>query len=123
MGRFPTNRMKKQKSKTLVRESTADYTKWRHPGGKLRELGPKALEPKELLAILISTGYKGRSAEAIAEDLLAKYGSLEALSNLPLSKLLEIKGLGDVKIIRIAAALELARRTTEEMLSKHGKKI
>lgn len=106
-----------------ISEDQSEYKRWRHPGGKLRELGPKALDTKELLAILISTGYKGKSAEDVADDLLTKYGSLEALSNVPLSRLLEIKGLGDVKIIRIAAALELARRTTEEILTKHGKKI
>jgi DNA repair protein RadC len=92
---------------------------WLHPGGKLRELGPKAVSTKELLAILISTGHKGKSAEDIAGEILDKFESLEKLSNAPLAELLEIKGLGDVKIIRIAAALELARRTTEELLNKH----
>lgn len=92
---------------------------WSHPGGKLRELGPKAVSTKELLAILISTGHKGKSAEDIAGEIIDKFESLEQLSNAPLAELLEIKGLGDVKIIRIAAALELARRTTEEMINKH----
>ncbi|MFQ5798785.1 MAG: UPF0758 domain-containing protein [Bacteroidota bacterium] len=115
-------RIKKPKSRTLVHEQATEYRKWRHPGGKLRELGPKSLSTKELLAVLISTGYKGKSAEDIAHELLSKYGSLDSLCNLPLSELLQIKGLGDVKIVRIAAALELARRTTEEILSRHGKK-
>ncbi len=114
--------IKKRTSRTVVREESSQYRKWRHAGGKLRELGPKSLSTKELLAILISTGYKGKSAEDVADELLSKYGSLESLSNLPLSELLQIKGLGDVKIVRIAAALELARRSTEEILSKHGKK-
>jgi len=96
---------------------------WSHPGGKLRELGPKAVSTKELLAILISTGYKGKSAEEIAGDILERFESFEQLSNAPLAELLEIKGLGDVKIIRIAAALELARRTTEEMVKKNRNKM
>jgi DNA repair protein RadC len=45
---------------------------------------------------------------------------LAALSNEPLARLLEIKGLGDVKIIRIAAALELGRRTAEEIIEKRN---
>lgn len=110
------------KSTNRIREDSPEYKRWEHPGGKLRELGPKALSTSELLAILISTGYKGKSAEDVANELLSQFGSLESLSNVPLAKLLEIKGLGDVKIIRIAAALELARRTTQEILSKHGKK-
>lgn len=36
---------------------------WKHPGGKLRELGAEALTDAELLAILISTGIKGKPAE------------------------------------------------------------
>jgi len=43
---------------------------WRHPGGKLRELGPQALTDAELLAILIGTGIPGRSAEAIAGEVI-----------------------------------------------------
>lgn len=46
----------------------------------------------------------------IAEEVIEQFGSLEGLANQPLERLLEIKGLSDVKIIRIAAAYELARR-------------
>lgn len=88
-------------------------TKWKHPGGKLRELGADTLTDTELLAILISTGIRGRPAERIAEEILERFGSLEGLANQPLEKLLEIKGLSDVKIIRIAAAFELACRLTD----------
>ena len=88
-------------------------TKWKHPGGKLREEGAERLTDQELLAILISTGIKGKPAEKIADEILQKFGSLEGLANQPLEKLLEIKGLSDVKIIRIAASFELARRIME----------
>lgn len=115
--------MPSKRKPTRVSEETEGYTTWKHPGGKLRDVGPKALSDEELLAILISTGYSGKTAVEVARDLLDKFGSLEELTNLPLAKLLAIKGLGDVKIIRIAAALELARRTTNEILSKHGKKV
>ncbi len=86
--------------------------RWRHPGGKLREEGPASLTDQELLAILISAGIKGKPAEKIAKELLERFGSLEGLANQPLERLLEIKGLSDVKIIRIAASFELARRLT-----------
>jgi DNA repair protein RadC len=114
--------MGRKKITQQIRENNAQYKVWKHPGGKLRELGPKALTTKELLAILISTGYKGKSAEDVADELLTRFGSLENLSNVPLAKLLEIKGLGDVKIIRIAAAFELARRIVKEKLEKYGAK-
>jgi DNA repair protein RadC len=88
--------------------------KWKHPGGKLRELGPKSLTDTELLAILISSGIKGKPAEEIAEEIFANFGSFKEMANQPLQKFLEIKGLGNVKSIRIAAAFEIARRMANQ---------
>ena len=89
---------------------------WQHPGGKLRELGADKLSDAELLAVLVSSGTKGRPAETIAREILNRFGSLAGLANQPLEALLSVKGLGDVKILRIAAALELARRTANEII-------
>jgi DNA repair protein RadC len=89
-------------------------TKWKHPGGKLRELGANRLTDQELLSIIIAPGIKGRPAEQIAADVLDRFGSLEGLANQPLESLLQIKGLSDVKITRIAAAFELARRMSKK---------
>jgi DNA repair protein RadC len=105
---------KKQRSKV----KSAKMPHWHHPGGKLRELGPEKLNDAELLSILISTGTKGKSAENIAEEILTKYGSFKGMANQPLEKFLKFKGLGDVKIIRIAAAFEIARRIVKEVLSE-----
>ncbi len=89
--------------------------KWNHPGGKLVELGPSALTDEELLAILIGSGYKGRSAQAIAKDLLDNYYSIPGLMGRKLTDLSKIKGLKDVKVIRIAAAFEIARRVVKAL--------
>ena len=43
------------------------------------------------------------------------------MANQPLEKFLKIKGLGDVKIIRIAAAFEIARRMVDEALKLYDK--
>jgi DNA repair protein RadC len=91
--------------------------KWHHPGGKLREQGADTLSDAELLAILISTGIKGKPAEKIAEEVLEKFGSFYGMANQPLEKFLEFKGLADVKIIRIAAAFEIGRRLAKEISS------
>lgn len=96
-------------------------SQWRHPGGKLRELGSQSLTDAELLAILISPGIRGKPATKIAEDILAKFGSFKGMANQPLQKLLEIKGLGDVKALRIAAAFEIARRIVNEVLKDSEK--
>ena len=102
-------------------EGTTLSKTWHHPGGKLRERGAVSLTDKELLSILISPGIKGKSAEKIAEEIIDKYGSLRGLANQPLENLLEIKGLSDVKIIRIAAAFELARRMSSKGEDEKGK--
>ncbi len=94
--------------------------KWSHPGGKLRELGPEYLTDAELLSILISSGIKGKPAEKIAEEVLEKFNSFKGMANQPLEKFLEIKGLSDVKIIRIAAAFEIARRIVNQVLEENG---
>lgn len=96
-----------------------DRPDWTHPGGKLIERGADALTDAELLAILISTGIKNRPAEKIAEDIIKKFDSFRGMSNQPLSKLMEIKGMGDVKAIRIAAAFEIARRIVNEVLKEY----
>ena len=95
--------------------------KWTHPGGKLRELGAESLTDAELLAILISTGTKGKTAEDVAKEILNKFGSFKGMANQPLEKFLEIKGLGDVKIIRIAAAFEIARRIVNQVVKEYNK--
>jgi len=105
----------KRPKKNRVGESAEAY-QWRHAGGKLRELGADKLSDAELLSILISTGIKGKPAERIAQEILGKFGSFKGLANQPVEKLLQIKGLADVKVTRIAAAFEIARRIVNEVL-------
>jgi len=95
--------------------------KWTHPGGKLRELGAESLTDAELLAILISTGTKSKTAEDVAKEILDKFGSFKGMANQPLEKFLQFKGLGDVKIIRIAAGFEIARRIVNQVLKEYNK--
>ena len=61
----------------------------------------------------------GKPAEEIAEEIFANFGSFKGMANQPLKKFLEIKGLGDVKIIRIAAAFEIARRIVNQVLKDY----
>ena len=91
---------------------------WRHPGGKLIEEGPDKLSDSELLSILIGTGTKGKSAEEIANEIICKFGGYKGMANQPLERFLEFKGLGDVKIIRIAAAFEIARRIVKQVTNE-----
>jgi DNA repair protein RadC len=104
-----------KKKKKLIREKKVEYKPWRHPGGKLMQFGPEKMTDTELLAILISTGVKGKSAERIAEEIMERFGSFKGLANQPFEKLQTFKGLGQVKTIRIAAAFEIARRIVHQI--------
>lgn len=42
------------------------------------------------------------------------------MTNQPLEKFLQFKGLGDVKIIRIAAAFEIARRIVNQVIEERN---
>jgi DNA repair protein RadC len=106
--------MKKKKARQKTTGSEIHH--WRHAGDKLVERGTDALSDAEVLSIIIGTGIKGKPAEKIAEEILAKFGSYKGMSNQPLEKFLKIKGLGDVKIVRIAAAFEIAKRTVDRVI-------
>jgi DNA repair protein RadC len=88
---------------------------WDHAGVKLIELGPVSLTDEELLAVLIGSGYKDRSAQDIAREIINNYYSIAGLMGKKLTDLAKIKGLNDVKILRIAAAFEIARRVVKAL--------
>lgn len=97
------------------------------PRERMRALGPRALSPRELLALLIETGQPpqgdrpGRTALDVAGDLLrwASPGggaaSLRRIMTSPLKSLCEVPGIGEAKAAKVLAALELGRRAAEEM--------
>jgi len=87
---------------------------WNHPGGKLIELGPAELTDEELLAILIGSGYKGRTAQDIAKELLDKYYSIAGLLGKTFADFADIKGLKKGKMARIAAPFEMTKRIFSE---------
>ena len=101
-----------------VKDEERTYSaRWRHPGGKMLELGAEKLSDTELLSILIGVGIKGKSAEQIAEEMIERFGSFKGLANQPMEKLQKLKGLGPVKIVRIATAFEIARRIVKQTKS------
>lgn len=87
---------------------------WNHPGGKLIELGPATLTDEELLAILIGSGYRGRSAQEIAKELLDRYYSIAGLLGKTFADFPDIKGLKKGKMARIAAPFEMIKRIFSE---------
>ena len=85
------------------------------PREKLRLRGAKALSNAELLAILLGSGTGGKNVLDVAQELMKTAGGrLNLLGAMPLERLITQKGVGEVRAITLAAALELGRRTFEE---------
>jgi DNA repair protein RadC len=69
----------------------------------------------DLLAEIIGSGIRGRPPKVIAKDLLARFGSFLGLFGQDMGDFLRVKGLNSVKIIRIAAAMEIAKRLSQAL--------
>ncbi len=72
--------------------------------------GPEHMTDKQLLALILRSGVRGRSVTDLAEGLLNEYGSLSALAEVSAADLAAVKGMGRVRAQVVKAALELARR-------------
>jgi DNA repair protein RadC len=80
------------------------------PREKLLMSGAGALSDAELLAVLFGTGLPGRNVVEVAQDLLARHGSLRGLLGAPAPVARNGTGLGPARYASLHAALELARR-------------
>lgn len=80
------------------------------PREKLLLKGPDSLSDAELLAIFLRVGIKGKSAIDLAQELLARFGSLRGLYAAPVEELQAVLGLGDAKIAQFKAVIELSKR-------------
>ncbi|MEW5947069.1 MAG: DNA repair protein RadC [bacterium] len=94
----------------MTRYRIKDLPEHERPRERLEAEGSKALSNSELLALLIKSGTREKTAIDIAHQLLAKHGSLRALSELSVGELSETPGIGKAKACEIIAALELSRR-------------
>ncbi|OPZ98372.1 MAG: hypothetical protein BWY70_01240 [Bacteroidetes bacterium ADurb.Bin408] len=90
------------------------------PREKFLLKGRDALSDAELLAILLASGSANESALDLARRILNDVSNnLLELSKLDISALKKYKGVGTVKAITLAAALELGRRRRQaEALQK-----
>lgn len=77
------------------------------PREKLVRFGPEGLKDEELLALILKTGYKGKTVFDLAKELTMKHKNL---LDLPYKELTEIKGVGPTKAAVILAAKELVLR-------------
>lgn len=85
------------------------------PREKALHQGIENLSDAELLAILISTGTKEKSALDLAYDLLDRFGSFDGLQRVKMDELLKIRGIREAKASIIVATFEILRRFEKEI--------
>lgn len=86
------------------------------PREKLLNKGTSVLSDAELIAILLGSGTARQSAVDLARQLLLNgNNSLDDLARMSISELKKTKGIGTVKAIVLAAAMELGRRRKESI--------
>jgi DNA repair protein RadC len=84
------------------------------PRERMVEMGAGALSTVELMAILLRTGKAGSNALELAGKVLSRAGSLRGLAALTAAEVAALEGIGASRAAQILAALELARRFSEE---------
>jgi len=87
-----------------------DLPRPERPRERLQRFGPEALSAQELLALVIGRGVPKKSVMSIAQELLAKFGNIKAISQASIEELSQIKGIGLAKAAQIKACFELGRR-------------
>jgi DNA repair protein RadC len=86
------------------------------PREKLLVRGPQALSDGELVALLVGSGTKGRSAVDIARSLIEDFGSLRELLAADQQRMENRRGIGPARYAMLQAALEISRRVMQEPL-------
>ena len=92
------------------------------PYDKFLSHGPASLSKAELLAIILRTGTKEFSTVELGEQILNLSGEpeqgLNGLHHVSLDELKSIKGIGQIKAIKIRCLTEFAMRMAKECASK-----
>ncbi|WP_219466961.1 JAB domain-containing protein [Nonomuraea rhizosphaerae] len=91
-----------------------DLPKHERPRERLMASGATALADRELLAVLLGSGFRGSSAMDLAAQVIEHCGDLDGLARAEPHRLLAVPGVGPAKAARVAAAFHLVRRAQAE---------
>jgi len=99
--------MENEKYITTIKE----MPRYERPREKMMKYGSRSLSNAELIAIILSTGTKDKTAIDLANNVIC-YSSegIGFLSNCSIEELSNIKGIGLAKSSQIIAAIELGKR-------------
>ncbi len=96
----------------LIKEMDRDE----RPREKAIKYGIKSLSDNELMAIIFSTGLKGKSVIEMSRDILSdNKGHLSKVARLSVAEMLKrYKGIGPAKALTLLAGLELGSRSAAD---------
>ena len=104
-----------------MNENFNSLPKEERPYERCMRHGAEQLSDRELLAVLLRTGARGRTMLELAGDLLKLSPEKEGFTGLrrrSLEELSAVHGIGKVKAVQIQCILELARRMAREEAGK-----
>jgi DNA repair protein RadC len=93
-----------------------DWPESERPREKLLERGAQALSDAELIALLLGSGIKGRSAVDVARSLIGEFGSLREMLSADRPRWKGKLGIGPARYATLMASIEIARRHLREPL-------
>jgi len=96
----------------------ANWPESERPRERLLTQGAGSLSDAELVAVLLRTGIKGKSAVDLARDLIERFQGIGGLLDRINSE--NIAGIGAAKRAQFVAAVELARRSLGEQMKRRS---
>jgi DNA repair protein RadC len=84
------------------------------PRERLERFGPAGLSSAELIALVWSTGARGRNVLDLAADALVQLGGVAGLAAASGAELAAVPGIGPARAAQLRAALELGRRLASD---------
>ena len=104
----------KKKSFTIKDWDVSD-----RPREKLKSQGASYLSNAELFAVLIGSGSSRESAVGLMKRILLSINNdVQKFDQLPIERLVEFKGIGEVKAIKLKAVVELSKRFQKQQPDK-----
>jgi DNA repair protein RadC len=83
------------------------------PRERLQACGAEVLSVRELVAIVLGSGNRGRGAMDLADDLVSSLESVRDLAGASVEKISRVRGVGFARACRLKAAVELGRRVVK----------
>lgn len=84
------------------------------PRERLWTMGVDRVDDVDLLALVLGTGTRGRSAAVLAAQLLQKFGGLGGLPRAAPHDLAQLDGIGPAQAARVVAAVNIGMRALEQ---------